>query len=120
MKKAILVITCIFASTLSFANPRTVRYDSPIGPATSTSNVTISAQSGVRNCITHVSTISSSTNTFRMLDGATTNYALLLGAGQGYVADFNPEAPWCTSPSRSLTLSVDGGTFSINYDGYSY
>ena len=117
MKKLFGVIILIFVGVV-YSEVRELRVESQMTPATSSSNVTISAPgANLRNCLTSVTAISNSTYTFRLLDGGTTRYALLLGADAGLVKDWNRPDLWCAGHNSTLELKVDNGTFSINYDG---
>lgn len=117
----VAVVGFIFGASLARAFPRVVGYTSVIGPANSTSRVEIAAgATGVRNCLTHASAVSTSTFTFRVLDGGTTVYAIQLAANSGFVGDWNPEDPICSTAATILTLSVDSPPYQINYQGYKY
>lgn len=119
MKKALLSLFVVgLVGSVWADSPAIPRIESRMTPATSSSNVTISAAgSNLRNCLTDATVISNSTYTFRVLDGTTTSYQLLMGASQGLAEDWSINNPFCGSPNSSMTLSIDSGTFRINYSG---
>lgn len=92
---------------------------SDIGPATSTSNVTIaSAGSGKKNCLTDLVVISTQAYTLRILDAGTTTFALPLAANTGFIKEWPLEASYCGSNASSMEIKVSAGDFNINYSGY--
>lgn len=120
MKKLSLFVVCIITFALLYAGSDKFDVISKIGPTFSSSNVTIAAPgTGRTNCLTSFSVIGSSTYTFRILDGGTTNFQVLMAAGAGY-SDTLPrdDARCSTTTNVSTTLSVDNGAFTINYQGF--
>lgn len=125
MKKALMIfgfLMCVGVSARAAgAAGRNITPTANIGPATSASNVTISAgATGVRNCITDIDVVSNSTYTLRVLDGATTTYALLLPSGTVFARTWDLADPFCGTAATLLKISVDNGTFTINYRGITY
>lgn len=93
--------------------------DSRIGPATAATTVTIAAAGqGLRNCLTGFTVVSQSTYTVRVLNGATTTYALLLPATAGHAKDYTVQNALCSDPNTLLRIYVDNGTSNINYEGF--
>lgn len=123
MKRLWAVLLLIGFASFVYADrlENIIRIEGKILPAVSSSGVTIaSAGVGLRNCLTDVTAISNSTYTFRILDGATngtTTFQLLLPANVGLAKDWRPETPFCGSPNSAMLITVDNGTYSINYQG---
>lgn len=100
-----------------------------IGPATSTSNVTIAAPGvGKANCLTFVSqdisVYGSNTATLRILAGGTTVYQVITSTTNG-ISSTNPVTahlsssdPLCGGFNESLQIKNTATTFDINYKGY--
>jgi uncharacterized cupredoxin-like copper-binding protein len=98
-----------------------------IGPTTATAAATVTTPltsivaapgSGLYNCVTDVYVVSAGTFTFRILDGATTSYAVLHAANVVVNKSWDQNTAWCASAGNTLTLSVDNGTAWLNYKGF--
>lgn len=113
---SLFILLSVFLASALYAG---INRLTAIGPATATSTVTISAAgTGIKNCITDVDVISDSAYTFRVLSGATTIYALTLGANTGLVRAFDDPNALCSSNNAQLQIKVSAGTYQINYQGY--
>ncbi len=118
----VLMVSSAFAET---------RFGGDIGPATTTSAVSIAAPGdGKRNCLTNVTvginTFSTST-TLRIIDGlsnGTTIFALTLSSSTGLsapspvVLPFDSEDPLCAGPNQGIRIYNSAGTYDLNYKGY--
>jgi hypothetical protein len=117
--KRLIALFALMAVSVAWGGRKPPYIDSYIEPATSASDVTIAAPGAkLRNCITSITTISDSTYTFRILDGGATDYAILLGADQGLAQDYGRDDPFCGDPNKAMYLTIDNGTFNINYKGF--
>lgn len=123
-----IIIVGLFLGTLTqsaSASPRSVTFKSVLGPATSTSNVSLSSGSAsapARNCVTKASAFSSGGGTFMILSGPTTTYAVDLSSNTPFDKYWGADDPWCASISTTTTLKISGSTGStrISYQGYTY
>ena len=116
MKKVLVLFGAILLARVAWA---AVIALSSLGPANSTSQVTIPAGStGVKNCITDLDVISDSTYTVRMLNGGTTIYAMTIPPSVGLVRSWGKDGAVCGSNETSMTISMSAGTYQINYKGY--
>ncbi len=91
-----------------------------IGPSTATSQITLSAVPGKRNCLSNVDYISDAAFTFRVLDGGTTVYALTYAAAGGAVRSWDTKDAVCGTANTAMILKISAGNYSINYQGYTY
>lgn len=119
MKKLIFCLVALIPIGLWATNDNFVVY-SVIGPTVATSSVTIPSPGvGKRNCLTDLTIIGNANYTFRILDGGTTNFTLVLASGTGFTKEWDRNDPRCsTNTAVSTTLSIDTGTFQINYQGF--
>ncbi len=118
--KKILVLVLAFVASQAWAveNSGVPSIESRMAAGTSTSAVTIAAPgTGLRNCVTDFTVVSASTYTFRMLDGNTTSYVVLMPAAGVLSKSFGIHNPWCVSSNNPLKLTVDNGSYTINYLG---
>lgn len=120
MKKILFCLGLVGISVGAiYAAGRNFTIYSDIGPAVSTSNVLIAAPgAGKYNCITDITVISASTYTFRMLNGATTAYSVLMPASGGLIKEWGVDNAFCVAVNTTTQITVDNGTFSINYQGF--
>jgi hypothetical protein len=119
MKKNVLLVLLAFSPLVTWAASRkTLDIVGRIGPATSTSNVTIST-SGVQtaSCLYEVTVISTQAYTFRLLSGGVTTYALSLPANTGFTKDFPIDDPFCAEDNQILEIKVSTTAMNINYSG---
>lgn len=89
-----------------------------IGPAYSTSNVTIAAISGQRNCISELTVTSDAAFDFIILNGGTTVYTVTMVADGGLVRSWDDASAICGGSNTAVYLNVTAGTFDINYSGF--
>lgn len=98
-------------------------FEQDIGPATSTTNVTVAQPGGGKqNCFIHFSADNSTGTTgnfiFRVLDNSTTVYQLLVTTGTQLQLTFPQAAPLCTSINSTTTITNSASSFDINYYGF--
>lgn len=90
-----------------------------IGPANSTSNVTIAAGgANNRNCLTMVDVTSDIQYNFRILDGGTTVYNVVVSSGSSLVRSWDDPHAFCGSANTAMYLNVSAGNPTINYAGF--
>lgn len=90
---------------------------------TGTSSSISAAGAGVRNCLTELTTMSSTIASVAIINGSlasgTTIYSLTaLAAGTVHNMDRLYENAICGDPNTALTVNVTSGTVNINYSGY--
>lgn len=97
-----------------------------IWSGTGDQSVTIAAGStGVRNCLSELTFVSSSTSTLRVLNGGTTIYAMNLAAASPLIETW-AEDTMCGSAATALHIKVSTGsvnavsTQQLNYTGFTY
>ncbi len=119
MKKLIACISILFVVGILCAEVKVQEMITGyIRPATATSNVTIAAAgAGSRLCLSDVAVVTDTTATFRILDGSTTDYALVIVSSTPHVKNWDIDNLFCSDMNSTLTLKVDAGVFKINYQG---
>jgi hypothetical protein len=112
-----------------------VAYDRIVGgfgPATSSSNVTITAPGNdLENCISfadvNISAYGANTANILVLDGltqATTVYSVTVSSSVGTTTNMpfklpsSDEDPLCAASNNALQIKCTAGTFTINYNGH--
>lgn len=109
----------LFGSRDASAGGRNYTIEADLGPSTSTNTVTISAAgSAKRNCLTNVVVISTDAYTFRILDGGTTDYSVVMPAGSGVVQDWSIDDPFCGTVNTQMEIKCSAVVYSINYKGF--
>lgn len=94
---------------------------SKIGPATSTSQVTVAAPAtGVRNCLTDIDITTNAGATIVVLTGGTTAYSIDVSSGGGVVRSWDDASAPCAAAATAMYVNVTAGNFRINYGGYTY
>lgn len=102
---------------------------SVIGPANSrNTNVTIAAGgTGIRNCITRLITASDNLTTVRVLNGATTSYAVLVATNTiASHINSDPGEAFCGPANTAMYINISTAgtvswtTYDIDYQGYTY
>lgn len=121
MSRIGLIAVCagLFVSSLLYADEGVIK-KSRLGPATATSQVTLAAISGERNCVSNVDVISDAGYTVRILDGGTTVYALTLAANAGMIRSWNSDDAICGTSNTAMVIKISAGTYQINYTGFTY
>jgi hypothetical protein len=135
MKKIIVLALLVVAANAYALTAKLSRLGPALATLTGWNNssteaavrVTISAgATGVRNCITKLTFISTSTSTLRILDGGTTVYGIDLAANTLLPDDWQPE-DMCGSSATALHIKISTGvrqatlsTQQLNYTGFTY
>lgn len=94
----------------------------PLWGATSTSNVTLSAQgAGQKQCLKSLDTEANNTAsnyTVRLLSGDTTNYVMVMSTGTAFVKNWPEDAPFCGEVNQAVQIKNSGASFNINYESF--
>lgn len=138
MKKTVVIL--LLAATASYAAVDKLSKIGPTSPALTgvgngdmTSTIAAGA-AGVRNCLSHVSVTSSANVTLRVLDGATTTYAVDLATtvvttgGGGAIIDVRfADEEMCGTAATAMYVKLStsspasaSSTQKLNYSGYTY
>lgn len=122
MKLACRAILLLFvAAPSAFAVAGAITILSRIGPAKGAAQVTLAAGgTGVRNCLSNVDANSDAQFTFRILDGGTTIYAVVVSSGSTLVRSWDLDQLYCGTANTAMYMYINGGNYSINYQGFTY
>lgn len=93
-----------------------------IGPTSTTNTTTVInlPGSGKTNCLTNFVAISTTAQTYRILDGITTTYALTVGANVLVDTAWTSDVPFCVTVNSSCTFkaSAAGDGTQLNWFGF--